>query len=145
MLELETDTVEYTDRKGNTVKLTVTEADVERGTLRFSISDQMTKVVADAKEAGHPYSEEAAYDLTRVYPNLVASVTSVEGLNWPPTPEEFLRLPENFWDKWSAVVNRLNPHWFPKRQEPPKTPEQAKAAEEEKKEPSGEPPTPISA
>ena len=132
MLELETETFTYTDRKGNAITLTLTEADVERGTQRFTINAQMKKVVEDAQAAGHPYSPEAAYDLTLIFPNLVASVTKAEGLNWPPTADEFLRMPEQLWDKWSTVARRLNPHWFPEARLAP-------TVEEEKKEPSGEP------
>ena len=52
------------------------------------------------------------------YPDILAGTLSVVGMDWPPTFEQFLELPEWLIVPWENAVYELNPHWLPQADEP---------------------------
>lgn len=69
------------------------------------------------KEQGEPNPEDLAaiaesFGKCVLWPSLVAPVVEHAGFeHWPPTPDEFLALPEAFVLEWERTVYTLNPQW----------------------------------
>lgn len=103
--------MKYTYDDGN-VKA---EIEVQAATVRMGL--QRSKLISevDEVEGADPYEY---YTRKITYPSLIAA--SPEGLikvgdnvlEWPPTFDQFLELPEALGNGWYEKVNKLNPQWF---------------------------------
>jgi hypothetical protein len=99
------------DLNGKKINITISQATARMG-IRRSL---MIYAAFDTKEAaekeGKPIDEEAYVISYRTLPDLVVGSKDVEGMNFPPTAEELLDLPEEFVNKWLDAIYKLNPHW----------------------------------
>lgn len=51
---------------------------------------------------------------TILFPAMIACVTAQSGFeSWPPSFDEFCKIPEHFEMEWEEKTFRLNPHWKP--------------------------------
>jgi len=93
-----------------TAEIKVLDATVRMGLHRTTLINDV-----DEMEGADP---NEYYTRKIIFPSLIAA--SPEGLvkvgektlDWPPTFDQFLNLPEALGNGWFEEVERRNPHWF---------------------------------
>lgn len=87
------------------VTLTIVRATTRIGVARYLLAGEGNRV-------NETETDEALKILRLIiYPNCISCTTSVEGMDWPITFDQFVDLPEDFVDKWLEAVYTMNPHW----------------------------------
>lgn len=104
------------------VTFVVRELNVIRGMRRDVMRREAREKYGEVAE-----SNSALYFLAVVtYPDVVTAVVEADGMDWPPSFEEFCELPESLVDALTPAAQELNPHWYP--QERPKEEAAAESA-----------------
>lgn len=109
MPELATKTLTVEGPQGP-VTVTVSQATVRMGMAR-------TRIRTHGYERADLGEDEKILAVF-TYPDLIAGTLSVVGLDWPPSFDAFLELPEQMIVPWENAVYELNPHWLPEAAEP---------------------------
>lgn len=99
-------TIQYTDRQGKEISLTVGYANVLMDTRRGILQQR-------ADEANRSEDDEARAILRRfVYPDCVAAVIEQQGFaRWPVSFDEFCAMEPRLVGEWSTAAYEVNPEW----------------------------------
>lgn len=92
---------------GVEITLTIVRATARMGVARYLLINK-------GVEANKNETDEALKTLRlMIYPDCIIATESAEGMEFPPTFEQFVELPEDFINKWTETVYSINPQWLP--------------------------------
>jgi hypothetical protein len=122
---MRTETVFYQDDELN-VQVTVRRAtfldDLVRSEMLtglFSVDEKKAKTEDGADAAPAPISAREQAMRTAeivIWPCVLTTTESVQGLAWPMTMDEFVNLPLGLVDAWVEAVWKQNPDWSPHKE-----------------------------
>jgi hypothetical protein len=95
------------DLDGNEVALTIVRATARMGMARWQL-------IFKGERDNENETDEARKALRVMgYPDMITATVAAEGIPWPISFDEFVELPEVFYESWSEMVYSMNPQWRP--------------------------------
>ncbi len=102
--------------KQKTLTLTLDDKQVAltivRATARVGVERYLLTSAGVEANKSEPSEALKILHLT-LYPDLISATSSVDGLTWPLTFDEFVELPEEFVNSWADAVYAMNTTWRP--------------------------------